>query len=822
MKFPAIFNVDNLNGKNGFILTSSSLHFGYTVAGTGDINGDGKPDLMVGAHSTSKSYVIFGSDNFTATLDTSSLNGSNGFTVTAASSNIFFGTQIAGIGDVNGDGKPDIIIGAPEVNKAYIIFGASKFPAVFDASSLNGSNGFTLVSPSLAFGLSVSGIDDLNADGSSDLVVGAPDSGSAYVIFGGSSFPAMFNTSNLNGINGFKIISSSLYFAVSVSGTGDINGDGKSDLIIGAYGSNKAYIIFGTSSFPAVFDTSRLNGANGFTLTSSSANFGYSVAGIKDINGDGTADLIVGANIAGRAYVILGASNFPATLDTASLNGENGFIITSSSGNFGVSVAGGDDLNGDKKSDLIVGGEFARKAHIIFGASKFPPIFDTSSLNGENGFTLTSSSSIGVSVAGLGDVSGNGRPGMIVGAYASNKAFIIFGSTMQSNYGMLSQIQYFVSMNSNDSTGKMAIGSIGEWCNQEALFIGDFNGDGRSDLLCSLHDGQTYVMLSQLTANGVAFAPMSSDPDGKIRIGNNDKWCLKDNQELLVGDFNADGKSDLLCHNHKQFNHGATYVMLSTGTEFKPMADSPDGYVKVGKLGNFCPIGGKLVIGNFDGLPGDDLLCNDQFAGNMIMIPHNTSFVSVNDDPLGAVTLGLGRSCSKVWCSEPGSVLISGQFNNDNKADLICNSGGQNKVMISTFNNISCVFQAINPASGNQQRDGWISMGHGGKWPVWCDATKTKLIVADIDGDNLDDVVCNTAGVNEIQLCRSAANNQYEFISINAGHPEDSGRTKIANWDTWCTSQNLFTGHFSDSGLNDLWCNQDYSPVGILADEGNN
>ena len=819
MKFPAVFDVANLNGNNGFKITSLSKYFGGSVSGIGDINSDGQSDFIIGAQEDNKAYVIFGAKHFPDVLDTSHLNGNNGFVLISSSNT--FGSSVAGTGDINGDDKPDLIVGAIFSNKAYVIFGASSFPIVLDTSSLNGKNGFTLTSSSGGFGSSVAGTGDINGDGKPDLIVGAYGAKKAYVIFGASDFPAVLDTSSLNGINGFVLTSSSLEFGGSASGIGDINSDGRSDLIIGADVDNQTYVVFGAKHFPAVLDTSSLNGANGFMLISSSKYFGQSVAGTGDINGDGRPDFIIGAWAASKAYAIFGASSFPAIFDTSNLNGANGFMLLSSSGALGISVSGAWDVNGDEKFDVIVGDCGNNKAYVVFGTDNFPAILDTSSLNGANGFTLTSSDTdFGRSVAGTEDINGDGNPDLIVGAaIGSSRAYVIFCQTMQQNYGMLSQIGYFVPMNSTETTGRINLGSTGFWCNSDSLFIGDFNGDGASDLLCSLHDGQTYVMLSQLTARGVIFTPMSSDPNGLIKIANNDKWCLKDNQEMRVGDFNGDGKTDLLCHNNQQFNQGSTYVMLSTGNGFKPMASSSDGYVPVGKLGSFCPIGGRLVIGNFDGLPGDDLLCSNPVTGNMIMIPNNTSFVSVNDDPLGVVTLGLGRTCSKVWCADSGSVLMSGEFNDDNKTDLICNFGGKNEIMLSTFNNISCAFQAINPASGNQQRDGWIPMGHEGKLPIWCDATKSKLIVADIDGNKLDDLICNTAGVNEIQLCRSAGNNQYEFISINAGDPGGSGRTKISNYDKWCNSQNLFTGDFNEADLNDLWCNQNYSPVGEIYDE---
>ena len=817
MKFPAVFDTSSLNGNNGFALTS-----GGTVTGIGDVNKDGCPDLMIGSPVSNKAFVVFGSNNFQSIFDTSALNGTNGFILT--SSSLGFGRSVAGVGDINGDGISDFIIGASyDVSRAFIVFGSTHFPATLDTSELNGHNGFTLVGPpNGGLGCSVAGIGNINGDSKQDLIVGAIVVNKAFVVFGAPVFPATFDVSNLNGSNGFTLISSGLNFGVSVAGIGDINGDVKSDFIVGAYMSNKAFVIFGKTNFPVVVDTANLNGVDGFTLISSSLTFGIRVAGIGDINGDEKPDFIIGtySTQANKAFVVFGASSFPATLDVANLNGKNGFTLTSKTDYFGIGVGGMGDINGDGSPDFGVGAFISNRTFIVFGASNFARSIDTSTLDGNNGFMLTSSSNyFGGTISGLGDLNGNGRSDFIVSS--DSKAYVIygFGEEMRQNYGMLSRARSFTPINQTDGTGKMNVGKTGFWCKEESLFIGDFDGDSRSDLLCSLEDGQNYVMLSKIINSVISFYPMSTDPDGKINIGSNDNWCIKAYQELLVGDFNNDGKTDLLCHNNQQINEGYTYVMLSTGNGFKPMADSPDGHVKVGRFGDFCSIGGRLVIGNFDGLNGDDLLCNDPSAGNAIMVPHNTSFVPINSDPLGTVNLGIMKSCTGVWCTRAGSVLMSGHFNNDKRADLICNDGGQNEIMLASFkSDSSCSFQAISPADGSQQPNGWIKMGQG-KVPIWCDATKTKLIVADIDGDNLDDLVCNTAGSHQIQLCKFVRDDQYEFRSINAGDPSGDGRTKIANYDIWCNSQSISTGHFSDSGLDDLWCNQDYSPVGVLADE---
>ena len=169
-----------------------------------------------------------------------------------------------------------------------------------------------------------------------DLIIGAPradpnglgNEGASYVVFGSTDpFPASMNLSALNGSNGFRLDGEAAgdNSGRSVSGAGDINGDGVDDLIIGADSAypnglgneGASYVVFGSmGGFPASMDLSALNGSNGFRLDGETANdnSGSSVSAAGDINGDGVDDLIIGANNAdpnglgneGASYVVFG------------------------------------------------------------------------------------------------------------------------------------------------------------------------------------------------------------------------------------------------------------------------------------------------------------------------------------------------------------------------------------------------------------------------------------------------------------------------------------------------------------------------------------
>jgi len=488
------FQLADLNGANGFRLDGAAAgdKSGYSVSAAGDINGDGIDDLIIGAHradsngtDSGSSYVVFGSNSgFDATVALSSLDGTNGFRLDGAAANDYSGFSVSAVGDINGDGVDDLIIGAyradpngDDSGSSYVVFGkTTSFDVEVALAGLNGSDGFRLDGAAAGDGAGFSvGVGDVNGDGIDDLTIGAPfagpngtNSGSTYVVFGKTtSFDATLDLSGLDGSDGFRLdgVAAGDRSGLAVSAAGDINGDDVDDLIIGAFGarpngnfSGSSYVVFGSNTgLDAIVTLSSLDGTNGFRLDGASANdySGVSVSAAGDINGDGVDDLIIGADRAdpngdnsGSSYVVFGkTTDFDAIVALSDLDGFDGFRLdgTAKFDNSGRSVSAAGDVNGDGIDDLIIGANsaspnatYSGSSYVVFGrTTSFDATVALSGLDGTNGLRLdgvADSDYSGSSVSAAGDINGDGVDDLIVGAPSaapngtdSGSSYAVFG-----------------------------------------------------------------------------------------------------------------------------------------------------------------------------------------------------------------------------------------------------------------------------------------------------------------------------------------------------------------------------------------------------------
>ncbi|MBK9663863.1 MAG: FG-GAP repeat protein [Nitrosomonas sp.] len=290
-------SVFDLDGSNGIRIDGAGSR--DLVKTAGDVNGDGFGDVIIGTR-----YVVFGkASGFDAAMNLSTLDGSNGFRLSFRLN----GGGVSNAGDVNGDGFGDLIIGG--YDSSYVVFGkASGFDAEMSLYTLDGSNGFRM--DGLTLGSSLSAAGDVKGDGFDDVIVGAParmnnNQVSSYVVFGkASGFDATVNLMPLN-----RVLEDSSYLGSSVSGAGDVNGDGFDDLMVGAGGAviyddgngyshfsnSSGYVIFGNSDFAGL--TAYLGTPGDDVLTGTpTAEIFYAGDGDDTLIGGGGADTIFGGS----------------------------------------------------------------------------------------------------------------------------------------------------------------------------------------------------------------------------------------------------------------------------------------------------------------------------------------------------------------------------------------------------------------------------------------------------------------------------------------------------------------------------------------------
>ncbi len=409
--FASVLPLSSLNGTTGFVINGKDGNdkTGFSVSAAGDLNGDGFDDVIVGAkdaettgstNDEGHTFVVFGRAAFPVSINVASLSGTDGFRIDGITDyRDMSGWSVSSAGDFNGDSFADLLIGAPfaepaigtSTGESYVVFGkATGFASTIALATLNGTNGFRIEANSRirTMGISVAAAGDFNGDGFDDLILGASSTdpslgpvggGAVLIVFGRSSAtPAVMKIAELDDSQALRI--SGVHYlgraGSSVSGGGDVNGDGFDDIVVGAdevatavgLSVGEAAVVFGRANpQSSQMSLARLDGTSGFTIQGAAVGhqIGATVSIAGDVNGDGFDDIIVGADDAspdgklgaGSSFVVFGWKTSTGSETQVGNNSSNALTASRGAAQPDVLIGGGgnDTLTGDGGLDVLLG-----------------------------------------------------------------------------------------------------------------------------------------------------------------------------------------------------------------------------------------------------------------------------------------------------------------------------------------------------------------------------------------------------------------------------------------------------------------------------------
>jgi hypothetical protein len=411
---------------------STNHRLGAALRPAGDVDNDGFPDWIVGAPEDGN--VLTPADGYARVF--SGATAGVLYTVNGTTNGDRFGNSVDGVGDVDLDGFDDFAVGAPNASSAGNNRGRVTVHSGATGLPLHTLNG-TIDNDRV--GSIVVGVGDVNGDGRPDILSASRDANGGGSLRGNVRVYSGLNGTLLHNING---TGNSQRLGLAAAALGDVNADGRADFVAST-------LTAGVRVF---------NGQTGailYTLTAPASDdvFGASVASIADLTGDGRRDVLVGATQDGNIFN-------PGVGYVRLYNGATGAFVRNHPGStlgdrFGIACSEAGDLNGDGQSDILVGAD-----QLNNGGAGFVRVFDGTSGAVLHTFQgLASGDRFGTSVAALGNLNGAGALEIGIGASEHSNGFLLRGraEVWTADFSGACAAPYNFCSATNNSTGQPAL-----------------------------------------------------------------------------------------------------------------------------------------------------------------------------------------------------------------------------------------------------------------------------------------------------------------------------------------------------------------------------
>jgi FG-GAP-like repeat/IPT/TIG domain/FG-GAP repeat len=664
----------------------------------GDLDGDGKPELAV-ANYGSNTVSILRNTSSSGSITISSFASKVDFTSGTSPSSVSFG-------DLDGDGKPDLAV-ANYNNNTVSVFRNTSSAGNITIGSFANKVDFT-TGP---FPISVK-IGDLNGDGKPELVV-ANSVGSSVSVFHNTSSAGNITTGSFASKTDFTTDSSPQ--SVSI---GDLDGDGKPDLATANSVGSSVSVLLNTSSAGSITTGSFANKVDYPTGTNP-----ISVS-IGDLDGDGKPDLAVANNGSSTMSILRNNPVLPPTISSFSpLSGAIGSSVVITGTNFNTSTAQNFVFFGATMATVTAASTTSLTVTVPTGAT-YQPISVLNIANGLSGFSAKpfnvtyegfiasnglkpkvdfTTGTIPTSI-NIGDLDGDGKPDLAVANYVSNTVSVYRNTSSVGS----------INTSSFSSKVDFVTGSI-----PFSVSIGDLDGDGKPEMVVANNGSNTVsVFRNTFSVGSITTSSFASKVD--FTTGTSP-------QAVSIGDLDRDGRPDLAVANAGSntvsiFRNTSSVGSINTGS-FAFGVDIATGSIPY-----------SVSIGDLDGDGKPDLaVAND--GSNTVSIFRNTSFIGV---------INTGSFASKVdfaTGTEPQSVSI-GDLDGDGKLDL------------ATANNISNTVSVLR----NTSSSGSITTGSfAGKVDFATGLNPNSVSISDLDGDGKSDLATANYSVNSISVFQNTS-----------------------------------------------------------------